>query len=89
SLQGGALFLDGVRLEDDDNDGFISLSGTELMGGGIFTVPNGDLTYQPALNLSGNTIKVSLAVSALIVSDVEPDGFVLQGNNTLNVNVLP
>ncbi len=32
SLQGGALFLDGARLEDDDNDGFISLSGTELMG---------------------------------------------------------
>ncbi|EKO3943834.1 RTX toxin [Vibrio fluvialis] len=91
SLQSGTLFLDGVALSDDDSDGFINLrlSDGQITQSFNFYIPNGILTFQPALNTSDNTVTVSLDISAVITSDLNPDGVVLEGKNTLDVNVIP
>lgn len=91
SLEEGTLYLDEVELNDDNDDGYISLrfSDGQLREIGSFAVPNGILTFQPADNIADNTLNVSLEISAIITSDVHPDGIFLEGNNTLDINVLP
>ncbi|WP_415679370.1 Ig-like domain-containing protein [Vibrio mytili] len=91
SLQGGTLYLDDVELNDDDNDGFVSLrySDGQLREVGSFAVPKGTLIFEPALNVSDNTLSVSLEISSVITSDINPDGVVLDASGTLDVNVLP
>ncbi|CAM2966776.1 Ig-like domain-containing protein [Vibrio diazotrophicus] len=91
SLQGGSLYLDGVLLTDDDDDGYINLrdSDGQLKGVSNFSVANGILTYQPLVNASNNTISVSLAISAVISSDTNPQGVILDTGSTVDIDILP